>query len=116
MPENEIRVPLPPEMDVFRADIEFFVGLMIRKLYVNRHKGFTKDLNVGNMLEHCKAEIRELEKAIDEKGQFEAVTEAADVANFGFLIAMAVMHMPRPDFEKMAVDITRRRIEGLGNG
>jgi len=97
---NDLRVPLPEELEPFRADLEYFFSTMVRKLHVNRHKGTSKILDVDSLVKAIRLETDELEKAIREEGQFDAPLEACDVANFAFLTSMAIWHMTRKDFDE----------------
>lgn len=107
-----LHVPLPPEMEPYKDDLEFFVQTMIRKLHSNRHKGVTKDLNVSALIGGIKRELVELEQAIDNEGQFDAPLEAADIANYSFLIAIAIWHMTRKDFEDLRARINEQKMAG----
>lgn len=98
---NDLRVPLPEELEPFRADLEYFFSTMVRKLHVNRHKGTSKELHIGALVQAIRAETDELDKAIKNEGQFDAPLEACDVANFAFLTSMTIWHMTRAEFEKM---------------
>ena len=61
---NDLRVPLPEELEPFRADLEYFFSTMVRKLHVNRHKGTSKILDVDSLVKAIRSETDELEKAI----------------------------------------------------
>jgi len=101
-PAQRLSVYLPEELQPYKEDLEFFVSLMVRKLHTNRHKGVRVDLNPVFMLGAAEREIAEGREAIRDKGQFEAATECADVANFAFLAAMASLGMTREDFKAVA--------------
>lgn len=96
----ELKVNLPAEMAPYKAELEYFFTIMVRKLYTNRHKGFSKDFDLTMLRRGLNSEVSELEEAIREKGQFEVSIEAADVANFGFLVSLAALHMDRSTFDK----------------
>ncbi len=98
-PQQRLSVYLPEELQPYKEDLEFFVSLMVRKLHTNRHKGTGVDLNPVKMLQAATQEIAEAHEAITHKGQFEAATECADVANFAFLAAMASLGMTREEFK-----------------
>lgn len=106
-PQQRLSVYLPEELQPYKEDLEFFVSLMVRKLHTNRHKGTGVDLNPVFMLEAADHEIDEAKEAIRGKGQFEAATECADVANFAFLAAMASLGMTREDFKAMAAHLPK---------
>lgn len=99
-PTQRLSVYLPEELQPYKDDLEFFVSLMVRKLHTNRHKGTgVGNLNPVKLLSAATNEITEAREAIAHKGQFEAATECADVANFAFLAAMASLQMTRQDFK-----------------
>lgn len=100
-----IEVYVPDEMVEFAPDLQYFFNTMVRKLHVNRHKGVGKAHDLKMLIGGIKVETAELEKAIDQEGQFDAPLEAADVANFGFLVARSMWHMTREEFEKVRRDL-----------
>lgn len=100
-----ININVPPEMEEYEDDLRFFFEVMIRKLFTNRHKGFSKELNLNEMLRGCLGEIDEMAEAIRKEGQFEVAVEAADAANFAFLMALTTMHMTRQEFEESRIQI-----------
>ena len=109
-PQQRLSVYLPEELQPYKEDLEFFISLMVRKLHTNRHKGTGVDLNPVHMLQAAEGEINESYEAIREKGQFEAATECADVANFAFLAAMASLQMTRQDFKAMTKESLRHAL------
>lgn len=98
---NGLNVPIPPEMEGYRADLEYFFQTMVRKLHTNRHKGVTSELNVKLMLKLADGEMAEVRDAIQNSGQFETAVECADVANFMFLAASAALQMTRDKFKEL---------------
>lgn len=93
-------IPLPVEMEPYRADLGYFFQTMVRKLHVNRHKGTSNTLSLEMLFAGLQGEIAELEVAVAKEGQFDAPLEAADVANFAFLIAQTIWHMTREQWEE----------------
>lgn len=98
---SDLRVPLPTEMEPYRADLEYFVSTMVRKLHTNRHKGVGRDLDLNDMLSMARKELDEARDALDNEGQFEFGVECADVANFVFLAARSGWHMTRKQYDEM---------------
>lgn len=96
---SDLRVALPPEMEPYRSDLEYFFATMVRKLHTNRHKGTGVDLNPKDMLKGAHVELCEAKAALHEEGQFEFGVECVDVANFMFLAARAAWHLTREDYE-----------------
>ena len=96
-----LTIPLPEGMEPYKDDLEYFVSTMVRKLHVNRHKGTSKELDVRGLMAGLNDEMLELAQAIRSEGQFDVPIEAADVANFAFLVSIAVWHMTRQNFEDL---------------
>lgn len=97
----ELRIPIPPEMEPYRDDLEYFVATMVRKLHTNRHKGVGTDLNPGTMLNAANAEMGEAWDALEEESQFEFGVECVDIANFAFLAARSAWDMTRKEYEAL---------------
>lgn len=97
----EIRIALPPEMEPYRDDLEYFVATMVRKLHTNRHKSTGKDLDVKSMIKGARIELTEANVSLAEEGQFEFTVECVDVANFMFLAARAAWDMTRKEYDAM---------------
>lgn len=95
----DITVYLPPEMEPYKADLEYFVSTMVRKLHTNRHKGVGKALNPRQMLLLAQQEGDEAFSALAKEGQFEFGVECADAANFMFLAARGAWQMTRAEYE-----------------
>jgi hypothetical protein len=97
-----LQIPLPPEMEPYRTDLEYFFNTMVRKLYCNRHKGTGSDLNPVNMLSLCSRELAEAEKAMAHEGQFQFLVECCDVANMAFLATRGALQLTREEFDAVA--------------
>jgi hypothetical protein len=97
---SELTVYLPPEMEPYKGDLEFFVATMVRKLHVNRHKGTGSDLHPGRMLVLLEEELDEAVKARHQSGQFEFGVECIDIANFAFLAARGAWQMTREEYDQ----------------
>jgi hypothetical protein len=99
-----IHVPLTPELEPFRHDLEDFFRLMVMKLHVNRHKGFAEDMGIDNLIDGIKSETNELVKARYDESQFNAALEAVDVANVSFLFALKCLQMTKREYKEGQVD------------
>lgn len=99
--KGDITVPLTPELEPFREDLEYFMRTMVRKLHINRHKGFSERMSVIDLLTGAEQEYFELRAAVKEEGQFEAALEAVDVANMSFLVALKVWQMTKEEYKVM---------------
>ena len=95
----KLEIHLPPEMEPYRADLEFFFSTMVRKLHTNRHKG-TGHFSPVVALDGLEQEVLEARQAL-KQGQFEFGVECADIANFAFLAARSAWEMTREDFVKL---------------
>lgn len=96
---NDLRVPLPLELEPFRADLEYFFSTMVRKMYINRHKGFGEN-SLNDLVEHFQNEVKEVLLALKEESQFNTAIECADCANQAFLIALKVWAMTKPEYKE----------------
>ena len=94
-----IQTDLPPELEPFAKDLQFFFSLMVKKLYVNRHKGFAEGVTLPEMFEYMKLEMWEMVEAAHKEGQFQTAMEAVDVANFAFLVSLRALMLTKPEFE-----------------
>ena len=78
---------------------------MVRKLYLNRHKGFADDVAPGVLVGRCQDELEELHDAMQTKDQFSVLVESADVANMAFLCGLSVLRLTRPEFDANKKDL-----------
>lgn len=104
-----MHVYLPPELEPFEGDLRFFFDLMIRKLHMNRHKGFGENSNMQSLLAGLQREHYELLEAAMNESQFECALEAADVANFAFLIATRLFRQHVADFKDEQMELAELR-------
>ncbi len=93
-----MQVHLPREIGEYEPELRFMMELMIKKLYVNRHKGFVEDANISSLLKVMAQEMGELESSLSNQQQFEAIVECADVANVVILLAIHIARLERPEF------------------
>ncbi len=63
-----------------------FTTLMEAKLLLNGHKGGWDRLHATEIIKLMKAEIKELEKALEDADYKNAAMECADVANYAFML------------------------------
>ena len=66
--------------------LDDFTVLMRSKLLLNSHKGGWERLHATEIIKLLKAEIKELEKAIEDEDYKNAAMECADVANYAFML------------------------------
>ncbi len=100
MANKALTIPLTEELEPFKDDLEFFVQLMVRKLHVNRHKGFAENCDLADLIKGLMKELKEVTDALGEGKQFETIVEAADVSNFAFLLAARCLQVTRADFNR----------------
>ncbi len=98
---HDIIVSIPAELVPFAADLQYFVQTMVRKLHINRHKGFAENTPVNGLLGLLHDEVLELENALGAESQFEAAIEAADVSNMAFLMALKIWQMSKQEYKDM---------------
>lgn len=95
----KIEISIPEELEPFENDLHLFFELMVRKLYINRHKGFAEGNDADRLINRIADELTELRKAYETESQFNVSMEAIDVANFSFLTALKMWSMTVHDFK-----------------
>lgn len=95
-----LNIPLPEELETFEPDLRYFMETMVRKLHINRHKGFAEDATVTGLVEGLADECRELYVALEEESQYESALEAVDISNMAFLIALKLWGMTKAQYEE----------------
>jgi hypothetical protein len=95
------------EIEGLEDSLHLFVDLMIRKLHLNRHKGFLEGKTIGGMLEGLHRELAEEEKALMNEAQFDIMLEAVDCANMHFLLAFMCLSMSKDTFNAQQGIITK---------
>lgn len=95
-----MNVYIPPELLEYEEDLHFFFDLMIRKLHLNRHKGFVDDKTIHTFLHRLQDEMTELGNAIKHESQFSIALECCDTANIAFLLALCCLHQSKDKFNE----------------
>ena len=93
-----MRVYVPPELRAYEEDLRFVFESMVRKLYINRHKGFVENVGFIDMLKAIEGEVDELSAALTEESQSAFLGEAIDVANMGVLAAVVALRRTKEEF------------------
>jgi hypothetical protein len=96
---GKITIDVPDAMQRFEHDLDYFFNTMVRKLYLNRHKGFADGIAPAVLVSHLHGELEELHDAMQTKDQFSVLVESADVANMAFLCGLSVLRLTRPEFD-----------------
>ena len=91
------KITIPSELKPLSRSFRMFVDMMLTKLHVNRHKGFG-DVPYNTLLWGLHDEMKELEEALHGNDQMAVMAEAADVANFAYLIALRATTQTRVQF------------------
>lgn len=86
-----INVHLPDEIAHYEPDLRFVFETMVRKLYINRDKGFAEKLTFNEAIGLIECEVEELRVALLEESQMAFFGEAVDVANTGVLAALVAL-------------------------
>lgn len=92
-------IHVPKEIEHYEPELQMFMNLMVRKLHICREKGFGENTTVTQMFLLLSGEVDELETALIEESQFDAVMEAVDVANQAWLLALVILRASRGQFE-----------------
>lgn len=84
---KEIVITVPDEVAPYADDIRRFMHAMVYKLKVHHKKGRWESIDLDKALALMKDEVKELEDAIAGGNLIEILTEAADVGNYGMIVA-----------------------------
>ena len=95
----DMKVHIPEDIREYEPELRFFFDTMIRKLHINKHKGFAADNNPERIVKRINEEMAELRDALNNESQFEVFLEAVDVANFAWLLGVVVFRMDRDKFQ-----------------
>ncbi len=95
-----MEIHLPEEIKHYEPELRFFFDNMVRKLHVNRHKGFGDGKTIKIMKSQLWGEMSELDDAMEDEGQFEAFMECVDVANQSWLLGMIMLRQTKKEFEE----------------
>lgn len=90
----QINITIPEDLEPFADDLHFFVTMMLKKLNINRHKGYGK-VPFIELYNGLSIEVDELRDALKEQEQFDVILEASDVANFAFLMAIRASQLSK---------------------
>lgn len=78
---------MSPEVAPYEHDIRRFVDAMLYKLKVHANKGRWDDYNIHEAVGKLQNEVIELQEAVLGGNTVEVLLEAADVANYGLIVA-----------------------------
>lgn len=92
-------IHLPGVVAEYEGDIRYFVDSMVKKLAVNSDKGWVTKHDVRAVRDRIQVELNELDAALQNEGQFEALMETVDVANLSLLCGMAITKQTRREFD-----------------
>lgn len=93
-----MNVYIPDTMKEHENDIKFMFDLMVRKLDVNRHKGWLQGVSIDTLMSGILREIEEVKTEIINENQMSTIIEAADVANFAVLLGVFCLRQSRDEF------------------
>ena len=95
-----MNIHLPEEIAHDEPELQFILDLMIRKLHINRHKGFTDCETPFSLLGGLVSEYQEMRDALQNESQFNVALEAVDIANMAVLQAVSALRMDKDEFEE----------------
>lgn len=102
-----MKIHIPPEIAQHEPELQFFFDLMVRKLHINRHKGFVEGRGLLDILKMLQDEVAELRYAIENESQFDVALESVDVANMAFLLASICLHAPKDQYKEYQNEVCR---------
>lgn len=95
-----ITVHLPDEIAHYEPDLRFVFETMVRKLYINREKGFAENMSFIDAVATVDGEAAELHTALREESQMAFFGEAIDVANTGVLAALVALRNTKKSYNE----------------
>ena len=95
-----ITVHLPDEIAHYEPDLRFVFETMVRKLYVNREKGFAENMSFIDAVMLVDDEAEELRTALREESQMAFFGEAVVVANTGVLAALVALRNTKKSYNE----------------
>lgn len=102
MSDKTMEIILPEEIAHYEGELRYFIDSMIRKLYVNRHKGFGEHTTFEQSLHLIQGELHELEDAASRgEAQFAAYMETVDIANTALIAALVLSRMTKDEYKKL---------------
>ena len=93
-----MKIHVPDEIAHYEPDLRYVFETMVRKLYVNRHKGFADGVGFMQALGLIHNEVAELETALLTESQMAFFGEAVDVANTGLIAALVALRCDKATF------------------
>jgi len=108
---SKIKIYVPKGIKGYTADLQWFVGNMVRKMHINRHKNTIK-YELADAQKGLQSEVMEMERAYNDEGQFEYAMECVDVANMAMLCAREALSEPKNQWknrQKRALEIRNRK-------
>lgn len=84
-------IGLPAALAIDEARIKRFFDAMVHKLAKNAHKGTMAEANIRDCFSRMEEEVAELKEAIQDGNVIDIMLEAADVANFALIAAVAAV-------------------------
>lgn len=107
MRDRIMEIVLPADMAHYEGELRYFFDSMIRKLYVNRHKGFGEGCTFDTALQLIENELAELREApIQGEAQFAAFFETVDIANVAFIASLVLSRMSKDDYKALKAEKT----------
>lgn len=102
MGDKTMEIALPEEITHYEGELRYFMDSMIRKLYVNRHKGFGEGVSFPAALRLIEGELQELRTAAASgEAQFAAYMETVDVANTALIAALVLSRMTKDEYKQL---------------
>lgn len=107
MRDRIMEIVLPADMAHYEGELRYFFDSMIRKLYVNRHKGFGEGCTFETALFLIESELTELRDAPrNGEAQFAAFFETVDIANVAFIASLVLSRMSKDEYKTLKAEKT----------
>lgn len=107
MGDKAMEIILPKEIAHYEGELRYFFDSMIRKLFVNRAKGFAEGLDFQRAVDLTVDELNELTAAVrGGEAQFAAWFETVDVANMAFITGLVLSRMSKDEYKTLKAEKT----------
>lgn len=112
MRDRIMEIVLPADMAHYEGELRYFFDSMIRKLYINRHRGFADNLDFETACVLIENEYNELRDAVTNgEAQFAAYFESVDVANTAFIAGLVLSRMSKNEYKALKAEKTNDACE-----
>ena len=94
---KSMQIDVPDDLNEYVPELRHLFQSMVYKLNNNRHKGFIRNIGVGDLFKGITAERIELLNAIDDESLSNMLAEGVDVANMAVLMGIKCLRITKEE-------------------